>query len=209
MLTVNVLPFAPPVRLGYRLASRDAGGVTLSDKKRDRAIAAAADVFLRYGYARTTMGDIAQAAGMSRPALYLIFPGKEHAFEAGTMFLARSRLDEIRVSIQNYPGLKAKLARACTMLLVSVFDLQQSAPDSRDMDDLSFPVVRAIYALFEAFFASVIAEERPVSALPPEQTARLLLYGCRGLRDIADSSEHYAALIEANVALICAALDLA
>lgn len=40
----------------------------------------AAAVFAQYGFKRTTMNDIAQAAGISRPALYLMFDNKEHLF---------------------------------------------------------------------------------------------------------------------------------
>ena len=48
----------------------------------ERILRAAQEVFARYGYARTTMGDVAQTAGISRPALYLVFPGKEELFSA-------------------------------------------------------------------------------------------------------------------------------
>ena len=41
---------------------------------------AAASVFAQYGFKRTTMNDIAVAAGISRPALYLMFDNKEHLF---------------------------------------------------------------------------------------------------------------------------------
>lgn len=173
------------------------------EAKLGRAIEAAADVFLRYGYARTTMGDIAKAASMSRPALYLLFPGKEQVFEAATMFLARRHLENIRAAMLPCEGLLDKLTTACSMLLVGVFELQQSAPDARDMDDLSFSVVREIYAMFEQFFAAIIAEEVAVPAIPFEETARVLLYGARGLREVADSPEGYGALIETHVALIC------
>lgn len=177
-----------------------------SEEKLSRAIDAAADVFLRYGYARTTMGDIAKSAGMSRPALYLLFPGKEQVFEAATMFLARRRLDEIRLALEPCAGLHERLTTACVMLLVRVFELQQSTPDARDMDDLSFPVVREIYAMFEQFFASIIADEVPAPAIPTKAVARVLLYGARGLREIAGSPEDYGALIEAHVAMICAGI---
>ena len=50
--------------------------------RRQRVIKAGARVFLRFGFARATMGDIAEAAGMSRPALYLLFRDKEDVFEA-------------------------------------------------------------------------------------------------------------------------------
>ncbi|VAV94789.1 Transcriptional regulator, AcrR family [hydrothermal vent metagenome] len=44
--------------------------------KQTRVIEAAFGCFSAYGFKRTTMADIAKAAGMSRPALYLLFAGK-------------------------------------------------------------------------------------------------------------------------------------
>lgn len=41
---------------------------------------AAADQFAQYGFRRTSMEDIARAAGMSRPALYLHFRNKDDIF---------------------------------------------------------------------------------------------------------------------------------
>ncbi len=45
--------------------------------KTEAILAAAFDVFARYGFRRTSMADIAQAANMSRPALYQHFSGKD------------------------------------------------------------------------------------------------------------------------------------
>ena len=50
--------------------------------KRNKVLAAALDVFLRYGYKRVTMNDIAEAASISRPALYLVFESKEEIFKS-------------------------------------------------------------------------------------------------------------------------------
>lgn len=49
-------------------------------EKRDQVLDAALDVFLRYGFKKATMGDIADKAAMSRPSLYLVFPNKEDIF---------------------------------------------------------------------------------------------------------------------------------
>ena len=46
---------------------------TSLDPKRAHVLGCATKVFLAYGFARTTMDDIARAAEMSRPALYLLF----------------------------------------------------------------------------------------------------------------------------------------
>ena len=58
--------------------------------KKDAVFEAAGDVFARYGFRRTTMNDIAEAAGISRPALYLLFENKDALFQA----LASYRLNQ-------------------------------------------------------------------------------------------------------------------
>jgi AcrR family transcriptional regulator len=64
----------------------DAG--VAADSKRARVLEAAMKVVLVYGYHRTTMDDIARAAQMSRPALYLLFRNKAEIYRAiaGRMF---------------------------------------------------------------------------------------------------------------------------
>lgn len=175
----------------------------MTDEKILRTITAAGEVFLRYGYLRTTMSDIARAAGMSRPALYLLFAGKEQIFEAATMFLAKQRLEEIRSAADLRQGLNDKLVTACEMLLISVYELQQSAPDARDMDDLAFPVVREIYAMFVDFFAGLITQEKINHAASAQKIADVLLYGARGMRNVATSEDEYRQMIRLHTALIC------
>ena len=58
--------------------------------KRDAVYDAASVVFAQYGFRRTTMNDIAKSAGISRPALYLMFENKEDLFQG----LAAHRLDQ-------------------------------------------------------------------------------------------------------------------
>jgi AcrR family transcriptional regulator len=52
------------------------------EARRAHIIAIAFDVLTLYGYKRTTMDDIAKAAGMSRPALYLLYKNKTDIFRA-------------------------------------------------------------------------------------------------------------------------------
>ncbi|MER6349396.1 TetR/AcrR family transcriptional regulator [Streptomyces sp. NPDC001595] len=50
--------------------------------KRDEIVSAAVDVFGRHGFRQTTMDLVAQAAGVSRPALYQYFRNKQDVFAA-------------------------------------------------------------------------------------------------------------------------------
>lgn len=53
-----------------------------NDERQDQILSAAAAVIIRLGYDKTTMGDIADEAGVSRGTVYLYFKGKEELFEA-------------------------------------------------------------------------------------------------------------------------------
>lgn len=52
------------------------------DARRARILEGALEMFLAYGFARTTMDDIARAAELSRPALYLAFRNKGDIYRA-------------------------------------------------------------------------------------------------------------------------------
>lgn len=50
------------------------------DSKKAAILNAAFQVFMDYGFKRATMDDIARVAGMSRPALYLVYKNKKDIF---------------------------------------------------------------------------------------------------------------------------------
>lgn len=59
--------------------------------RRELVLAAALDTFARYGYQKTSMEDVARAAAISRPGLYLLFGSKRELFTAAvTQALERS-----------------------------------------------------------------------------------------------------------------------
>ena len=57
------------------------------DVRRRRILEAAIATFLRYGYRKTSMEQVARAADISRQGLYLHFPTKEDLFRAGVAFV--------------------------------------------------------------------------------------------------------------------------
>jgi AcrR family transcriptional regulator len=52
------------------------------EEVRKKVIEASYNLFLTKGYSRTTMDDIAGALGVTKPALYQYFPGKEDLYAA-------------------------------------------------------------------------------------------------------------------------------
>ncbi|HEX7131927.1 MAG TPA: helix-turn-helix domain-containing protein [Iamia sp.] len=51
------------------------GTVVVTTPAQERALDAAVELVARWGVAKTTLGDVARAAGMSRATLYRTFPG--------------------------------------------------------------------------------------------------------------------------------------
>jgi len=86
--------------------------------KRQHAVKTAAEQFLRYGFHRTTMADIARASGFSRPALYLLFPGKEQAFEAAVLHLNDILMARIERTLEDCATLQDQLLAICELWLV-------------------------------------------------------------------------------------------
>src|ERR1700751_6298997 len=133
--------------------------------RRDQVVQAAIGVFLRYGYARTTMADIAQAAGLSRPTLYLEFPDQDEIFHAVVDAMVANKLTEIRQGLPRYRGFKAKLRFACEAWGAEGFEVVQAHPDARDMFDLGFASVCGGYSAFEELLVEIIKEPLRESSL--------------------------------------------
>jgi AcrR family transcriptional regulator len=177
--------------------------------KHDRAVAAAAELFLRHGFARTTMGDIAKAASMSRPALYLLFPNKEEVFEATVLHLNTFRMEEIRRGLIGVDGLANQLFVATDLWLVAVYGLQRDTPDSRDMDDLSIPVVQTVYGQLQDLLAELLTSAGQGRPLPAsaDELARLLLFAIRGFGAVAGSEDELRHMARLHIQLFCAGLS--
>ncbi|MDW3219691.1 MAG: TetR family transcriptional regulator [Acidimicrobiales bacterium] len=79
------------------------------DEKRNLILDAALGKFAAYGFARTSMADIAEAAEMSRPALYQHFANKEDIFRAMLGRILESAADKAIAALQSESDLEAQL----------------------------------------------------------------------------------------------------
>src|SRR6202050_315974 len=76
----------------------------------DRAVA----VFARFGYRKTSMDDVARAAGVSRQGLYLSFANKEELFRRAVEHsLSRQLACAIVALSRAEDGLETRIIAAC------------------------------------------------------------------------------------------------
>lgn len=178
--------------------------------RRDRIISAAKDVFLRYGHARTTMNDIAEEAGISRPALYLVFPQKDEIFAAIIERLIYDELKRYRAAVLKMEAVREKLHFCCQQWALGGYDLTQAHPDARDVFNLAFPPVKKMYAELEAFLADLLREAvaKSKAQASPEDLARILIFGMRGFKDVAKNRKHMQRLIALQVDAVLALINV-
>jgi AcrR family transcriptional regulator len=158
------------------------------DARRGRILEGATAVFLAYGFQRTTMEDIARAAEISRPALYLQFRNKTDIYRAlASEFLDRFVAEAERALAADGP-LAARLEGAVNCTLTTILDIEQS-PHGAEMLDMKGSLAADIVAhgrtrmqsLFERAIAAE-AERLDLADARPSLLAAMILDALDGMR---------------------------
>ena len=123
-----------------RVFSNAPAGETPDQEKRRRIVHGAMTVFHAYGFARTTMDDIARAAGMSRPALYLVFRNKTDIFRAGAALLLEQSLAIAARVLQGEGGFADRLLRSIDEGILAMMRDVASSPHGGELLDLKHSI---------------------------------------------------------------------
>jgi AcrR family transcriptional regulator len=179
----------------------------MGESKETKVLAAARDVFLRYGYKRVSMKDIGEAAGVSRPALYLLFKNKEEIF----IGVSRQWIDETVTEIERGLALLAtpseKLEYAFEVWTVRPFEMALKSPEAKELIECSFDFaqdsLRQGYEKFEAVLVPVLASLAgpPAKQMRPKAVAHVLASAVRGFKQTASTKAELRLLIKQLVAL--------
>lgn len=175
--------------------------------KDSRIIQAATSVFLRYGFRRTTMADLADAAGLSRPALYLRFCNKEKIFEAVLKDFAARTLEDIRAGLPDAGTPQARLRFAFECWAVRPFTMMKDSPDAKDLTNCCLGFAETVKAQSHAEFEAILAEI--LAALPAfagrreslAATAHVLAASVLGFKAEARTAEELRDMIGTLLAL--------
>lgn len=128
----------------------------MSNDKRPKTIIAAHQVFIKYGYRRTTMGDLAEAAEISRPALYLLYANKEDIFRAVVtryFDLVSERSDE---RVKAAACLDDKLEAAMQTWVVDPYIEVSSSPEAGEIYEAGYTFAEDLREQYTQSFAKQI-----------------------------------------------------
>ena len=126
---------------------------------------AATRCFVRYGFSKTTMNDIAREAGVARQTLYNAYPGKNDVLRAAM----RNNVDAIFEQVENgwaeMDSFEDKLDLFYQLGPLAWWDMVQTAPDTAELIDglhsVGAEVLNEANARWAKRFEALISEHFP------------------------------------------------
>lgn len=103
------------------------------NKRENVILDAAVSVFGRYGVKKTTMGDIAEAAGVARQTLYNAYPGKEEVIRAAVRHFGNLTYEAVCDEWSSSTSLEEKLEAFLVIGPLDWYDRVQQSPDTAEL----------------------------------------------------------------------------
>ena len=168
--------------------------------QREAILVAATAIFLRYGFKKTSMDDVAQAAGVSRQGLYLYFETKDVLFGEALQYLVSHMISTARgVAEDRNFSLKDRLLGAFEAVHCSAFhnasredalELLQSAQSADGA--LLVQLDRDLMGIVAALLAEAGAADRWKEAgVTVAELSEQLLMSAKGIKASVDTLTAY------------------
>jgi len=187
---------------------------TAAAARQDEIVDAAIPVFLRFGYKKASMDAVATAAGLSRQAVYLHFPGKEALFSAvvgklGQLTGQAAHAALWRAGLTLEEQLLAAFDETMPrepMQLLSELLATAEALFPQSVTDIDAQIVSEISARLHD---ALSRRHWPVPGVTVEQAAEVLQATSYGLKQQTSSRTGYLGGMQSAIGLILAAGGLA
>lgn len=105
------------------------------DDRTNDILRAAQAMFSRYGFAKTTMSDIAAQAGVARQTVYNAFPGKVEILRAVVRMSGKDTLATVRDTWSNQDDFADKLDAFHEHVPVKWYEAMRASPDWGELMD--------------------------------------------------------------------------
>lgn len=155
---------------------------------------AAFEAFVRHGYKRTTMADVADAAGMSRPALYLRVKGKDDLLRLVAGALLHSSLERARTAAAGSGPVAARAEAVLAAKLSLTQDLAEQSGHAAELLDHYHRLAPDMSSAYTADLHAILSTVLAGSGAPDELCATVataLISTVRGLElDLSTEDSH-------------------
>jgi AcrR family transcriptional regulator len=156
------------------------------------------------------MNDIAEAAGISRPALYLVFKNKEEIFKAAHEQWVDENILEIEEKAATLNTLKEKLRLAFELGVVLPIEAMKASPELKELVECNFGFAqqslnngyRRFENAVERFLNPITLASFTENSWTAQRAAHLLVSAVRGFKQTAETSEELRLLIDDCMSLV-------
>ena len=162
-----------------------------------------------YGMRKTSVGDIAGRAGVSRQTVYNLFANKEEIYRAAIRRLTGQWCDEAGRRLKKTPSFERKIDILMEVFVIDAFKFSRARPDAHDMFTEAHAVAGDLMSEFFAKVREMIADVlHPYAAqlksrgVTAEQFADQIETAGRGYKRDARSMKHLRALLAVQKQLI-------
>jgi TetR/AcrR family transcriptional regulator, regulator of autoinduction and epiphytic fitness len=187
----------------------------LAGPRQTALLDAAVGVFARYGFRKTSMDEVARAAGVSRQGLYLQFANKEELFRRALEHSLSSQLGAAAAALsRRQDSLELRIIAACDAWCGRF--VGQLGADAADLMCASTSLAGATLAHYERQFELAVAgaiADSPLkgfcakAGLCPADLARTLHATARGLKQGSRSREEFVKGMTVAARMFCTPLN--
>jgi AcrR family transcriptional regulator len=159
-----------------------------ADGKRERIMDCALAVVLRYGFQRATMEDVAKEAGISRPALYLLFKNKTEIYRALAETIMGKALAAARAALSDEGPVEARVFQAVKAGILDPTEFMMATAHGAELLDMKHAMAAQALQTWRTQKAAMIAGELERSGAAKAKgmsgaaLADILLDGMEGLK---------------------------
>jgi AcrR family transcriptional regulator len=185
------------------------------DTRQHALLEAAVGVFARYGFRKTSMEEVARAAGVSRQGLYLQFANKEELFRKALEHSLNAQLIAAEAALaRQQESLEHRLIAACDAW--SGRFVGSLGADAADLMCASTSLAGATLTHYETRFELAVTRAIEESALKgfcakagmsPADLARALHATARGLKQRSASREEFVKGMTVAARMFCTPLN--
>lgn len=189
------------------------------DVKMERVFDAATTVFSNYGFKRTSMNDIANSAGISRPALYLMFENKEDIFRQLATYRQNQAIDEAETELSASSPIDDRIVSAILAYERIYYEPIAASPHGAEFMDINLSVAqkdmengrkRLVKILSDGINQAIASGELELRHGPSKaaEFVELLLASIGGIKKSAQSLKEFRTKVKQTAQLFMSAITV-
>jgi AcrR family transcriptional regulator len=160
--------------------------------RRGLILKAALDVFSTYGFRKTSMDDIARAAGVSRPALYQLFRNKTDIFRAVSLATLDYTINAATHVLDSKGPFEQRITEALDVSVLAIHRQLEQSPHGPEIIVVNDEIASDIDELWAERMAQLIARafeeaaeagEIDLRGVSGAQLAKLFIMAIKGIHD--------------------------